>query len=145
MQLGEYQIANIYIYIYIYIYIFKRIKFRYIKPDTSIQFFFIKWVSNVSKPLWCWYIIKYLLNLPFWLPPISSKSEEFNLKDIKVPEAKQDQSCLKWPHIGQYLKRVCIKASTTKLAKEDMKSWAFLQVEGVNLSMDPPKERRSRS
>ena len=62
-----------------------------------------------------------------------------------MPEAKKDQSCLKWPHIGQYLRRVCIKASTTKLAKEDMKPWAFLQVEGVILSMDPPKERRSRS
>ena len=62
-----------------------------------------------------------------------------------MPEAKQGQSCLKWLHIGQYLRRVCIKASATKLAKEDMKSWAFLQVEEVIFSMDPPKERRSRS
>ena len=62
-----------------------------------------------------------------------------------MPEAKQDQSCLKCPHIGQYLRRACIKASTTKLAKEDLKSWAFFQVEGVILSMDPPKERQSRS
>ena len=64
MQLGEYQIANIYIYIYIYIY--SNVSNSDISNLIHLSnFFFIKWVSNVSKPLWCWYIIKYLLNLPF--------------------------------------------------------------------------------
>ena len=59
-----------------------------------------------------------------------SKSEAFNLKDIEVLVDSKEQHWFKRAHIGQYLAIARIITSTTKLAEKDMKSRAFLQVEG---------------
>ena len=59
-----------------------------------------------------------------------SKSEKFNLKDIEVLVDGKEQHWFKRAHIGQYLAIARIITSTTKLAEKDMKSRAFLQVEG---------------
>ena len=55
----------------------------------------------------------------------SSKSEEFNIKDIEVLVGKEEQPWFKPAHIEKYLGIACIITSTTKLGKEDIKDMYF--------------------
>ena len=67
----------------------------------------------------------------------SSKSEEFNLKDIEVLVDGKELHWFKRAHIRQYLGIARITTSTTKLAQEYMRSRAFVQVEGGSAAQTP--------
>ena len=69
-----------------------------------------------------------------------SRSEQFSIKDIEVLVDSKEQPWFKRAHLGRYLGIASIIISTTKLAEEDIRSQAFLQVEGGTHSMGPPRE-----
>ena len=68
----------------------------------------------------------------------SSKSEKFNLHDIKMLVGKEDQPWFKWADLRRYLAIAHIIKLTSKLEEEDMKSWVFLQAEGGIGTTYPP-------
>ena len=69
----------------------------------------VEGLKCIKKFFWT-YFTKYLS---------SSKSEEFNIKDIEVLVGKEEQPWFKPAHIEKYLGIACIITSTTKLGKEE--------------------------
>ena len=59
-----------------------------------------------------------------------SKSEQFNLKYIKVLVDKNDQNWFKKAYVAKFLRLVHIHRSTARLADEDQKTQPFLQAVG---------------
>ena len=57
----------------------------------------------------------------------SSKSEEFNLKDIEVLVDSEEQSWFKRDHAGTFLEISHIDTSTAKLGQDDNQKRASLQ------------------
>ena len=70
----------------------------------------------------------------------SSKSEEFNLKDIEVLVDSKQQHWFKRSNVGKFWGLLNIHRSTEKLVDEDQKTRAFLQAEGGCHIITPPKK-----
>ena len=70
----------------------------------------------------------------------SSKSEEFNLKDIEILVGKEDHPWFKRACVGQYLGIASIITLTTKLAEERVEYQALLQAERGFLVWIPIKK-----
>ena len=70
----------------------------------------------------------------------NSKSEEFNLNNIEVLVDSEEQNLFKRAHVGKILGLVHIHRSTARLADEDQKIQAVLQVEGGCHNATSPRE-----
>ena len=70
----------------------------------------------------------------------NSKPEEFNLNDIEVLVASEEQNWFKKAHVGKFLGLVHIHRSTARLTDEDQKTQAFLQAEGWCHNVTSPRE-----
>ena len=71
---------------------------------------------------------------------VSSKSEEFSLKDIEVFVDSGEQNWFKQAHVGKFSGLVNIHRSTAKLADKNQKTRTFLQGEGGCHIVTPPRE-----
>ena len=69
-----------------------------------------------------------------------SRPEEFSINDIEVLVDKKEQNWFKKAHMGKYLGLFHIHRSMEKLADEDQKTRAFLEVEGGCHDVTLPRE-----